>query len=155
MPTITLLLTLCFLSNSFFLSKFSALSFTPLFRGSVVFSVHNWGPFYIACRNGFLLFFPLIAFVLVWVSFPDHSLVCQLPSHHHLPVLAMPHPIPKQRVLFCFLVHHGISIWIRVGTLSPYPSWHAPSDSNSSFPLLGGMSFQQEISPKGVWAWTP
>ena len=63
---------------------------------------------------------------------PDHLLVCQLPSHHHLPVLAVPLPITKQRKLFCLLVHCGIPI------LSHYPSWHAPSSSNSSFPLLGG-----------------
>ena len=96
-------------------------------------------PFILPSVTRFLLFYPLTTFVLVWVSFPDqwvwvsfpdHSLVCQLSSHHHLPVLAMPHPIPKQRVLFWFLVHHGILIRIRMGILSYYPSWHAPNDSN-------------------------
>ena len=51
----------------------------------------------------------------------DHPLVYQLPSHHHLPVLAMPHPITRQRTLFCFLVHRGIPIQIRVGILFHYP----------------------------------
>ena len=97
-------------------------------------------PFVLSAVTGFLLFYPLTAFVLVWVPFPDHPLVCQLPSHHHLPVLAVPHPIHRQRVLFCLLAHCGIPIQIRVGILSHYPLWHAPSDSNSSFPLLGGMS---------------
>ena len=74
----------------------------------------------------------------MWVSFPDHPLVCQLPSHrHHLLVLAMPHPIPRQIVLFCFLVHRGIPIWIRMDIFSYYPQWHAPRDSNPSFPFFG------------------
>ena len=72
----------------------------------------------------------------------DHPLVCQLPSHHHLPVLAMPYPITRQRNLFCLFVHYGIPIRIRVGILSHYPLWHAPSDSNLFFPILGGMSSQ-------------
>ena len=91
--------------------------------------------------TGFLLSYPLTAFVFMWVSFPDHPLVCQLPSRRgHLLVLAMPHPIPRQKVLFCFLVHRGIPIWIRMDIFSYYPQWHAPRDSNPSFPFLGGMS---------------
>ena len=61
---------------------------------------------------------------------------------------------PNKRVLFCFLAHCGIPIQIRVDILSHYPPWHAPSDSNSSFPLLGGMSFQQDISLERAWAGT-
>ena len=45
-------------------------------------------------------------------------LVCQLSSHHHLPVLAAPLPITKQRRLFCLLAHCGILIHPRVGVLS-------------------------------------
>ena len=45
-------------------------------------------------------------------------LVCQLSSHHHLPVLAAPLPIIKQRRLFCLLAHCGILIHPRVGVLS-------------------------------------
>ena len=61
-----------------------------------------------------LLFYLSTTFVRVWVSFPDHSLVCQLPSHHHFPVLlchhhfpvlAMPYFIPRQKeCCFVFLL---------------------------------------------------
>ena len=108
------------------------------------------GPFYTACHEGFFTILPLNHFCLGMGVLSDHPLVCQLPNHHHLPMLAVPHPITKQRVLFCLLAHRGIPIRIRVGILSHYPSWYAPSDSNSSFPLLGGMSSQQDISPKRV-----
>ena len=138
----------CFCFFVFFFYFLSFLLYLSLSCFVLSLFVHGWGPFYTACLVRFLLFYPLTAFVLMWVSFPDHPLVCQLPSHHQLPVLAMPHPIPTQRVFFCFLVHCGIPIRIKVGILSHYPSWHAPSDSNSSFPFLGGMSSQQNISPE-------
>ena len=51
---------------------------------------------------------------------PDHQLVCQLLCHHHLPMLAMPHPIIGQRNLFCLLVHCGIPIWIRMDITIPH-----------------------------------
>ena len=59
-------------------------------------------PFILPAVMGFYYFTPLTIFVLAWVSFPDHALVCHLPSYHHLPVLAMPHPIPRKnsRILF-------------------------------------------------------
>ena len=140
MPTITLLLTLCFPSLVPFLSLsflFSFLSFTPFityfshifFISCFFFSPFLCSPpfspvlpplctvkalFYTACRDGFSLFCPLTAFILVQVSFPDHSLVCQLPSHHHFPVLlchhhfpmlAMPYSIPRQKeCCFVFLL---------------------------------------------------
>ena len=85
----------------------------------------------------------------------DHPLVRQLPSHHYLPVLAVPLPITRQRILFCLLIHHSIPIRNKVGILSHYPSWHASSGSNSSFPLFSGMLLQQDISLKRVWAGTP
>ena len=37
-------------------------------------------------------------------------------------------------------------VWVL--SLSSYPSWHAPSGSNSSLLFLDGMSSQQDISPK-------
>ena len=64
---------------------------------------------------------PLNHFCLSVGVLPDHPLVCQLHSHHHLPVLVMPHPITKQRVLFCLLAHRGIHIRIKVGIFSHYP----------------------------------
>ena len=104
---------------------------------------------------GFLPFYPNHFCLGVSVGvLLDHPLVCQLPSHHHLPMLAVLYPITRQRNLFCLLVHRGIPIQIRVDILFYYPSWHAPSDPNSFFPLLGGMSSQQDISPKRVWAET-
>ena len=153
MPTITLLPTLCcfFLTPSFFFLSFLLpfLSFSYSLVGllcslliflsccSVLpcspppFQYMADGPFILLATKGFYWFTGVL---------PNHPLVCQLLSHHHLPVLAVPHPITRQRVLFCLLAHHGISIWIRVDILSHYPPWHAPRDSNSSFPLLGGMS---------------
>ena len=151
MPTITLLLTLCFsfLSNSFFFSFLSFLlylslscSVLPLFCAQLIPLLY-----YLPCWV-FTILHRLTTFVLEWVLFLDHPLVCQLSSHHHLLVLAVPHLIPKQRVLFCFPVHRGIPIRIKVGILSYYLSWHAPSYSNSSFPLLGGISSQYDISPQ-------
>ena len=99
--------------------------------------MHSWAPFILPVMIGFLLFYPLTTFVLVWVSFLDHPLVCQLSNHHHLPVLAVPHPIPRQIVLFCLLAHRGIFIRIRVDIFSYCSSWHASSNSNSFFPFFG------------------
>jgi len=81
MSAITLLPTLCcFFLTPFFLSKFSSqfslfflfpygdVMFTLAFLSYcfvplvIVFPVHGGGPFYIACREGFSLFYPLIAF---------------------------------------------------------------------------------------------
>ena len=91
------------------------------------------GPF-IYCLSE--LFFTILAFNYFFmdlVVFPNHPLVCQLPSHHHLPMLAVPLPITKQTKLFCLLVHYGIFIHHSVGILSCYPSWHAPCGFSSSF----------------------
>ena len=75
----------------------------------------------------------------MWVSFPDHPLVCQLPSHRrHLLVLAMPHTIHRQRVLFLF-------------SCSP---WHSHLDKDGHFLLLSPMactSWFQPIFPFFGW----
>ena len=94
--------------------------------------------YYLPCRVFTIL--PLKRFYLGVGVLPYHPLVCQLSNHHHLPVLAVPHPITRQKVLFCLLAYRGIPIRIRMDILSHYLSWHAPSDSNSSFPILSGMS---------------
>ena len=144
-----------FLSNSFsflnFLLCFS-LSCFVVFFGIVMFS-----PAFLFCsicscarQRTLLYYLPLWVFTILPLNrfclgvnvLLDHPLGYQLPNHHHLPILVVPHPITRQRVLFCLLAHCGIPIWIRVGILSHYPSWHAPSDSNSSFPLLGDTSSQ-------------
>ena len=117
--------------------------------------VHGESPLYIAYRDGFFTILPFNYLCLDVGVLPDHPLVCLLPNHHHLPVLAVPLPITRQRKLFCLLVHHSILIHHSVHILFYYLLWHAPSGSNSSFPFLGGMSSQQDISPKRVWAGTP
>ena len=48
-----------------------------------------------------------------------------LADHH----ICVPLPITRQRELFCLLVCRGTLFMLRCGCLlSPYPSWHAPSD---------------------------
>ena len=103
-------------------------------------TVHDEGSLYTACRGWFFTISPFNHFCLSVGVLLDHPLVCQLPSHHHLPVLAVSLPITKQRKLLCLPIHRDILIWNKVGILSHYPSWHAPNGSNSPFPLLGGMS---------------
>ena len=157
MSTTTLLPILCF-SFSFFLSfllcfyslvpslffYFSIVKFSPAVLFRVLIMPHcAWRRLLLYCLLwSVFTILPIDCFCLGVGVLPDHPLVCQLPNQHHLPMLAVPHPITRQRVLFCLLAHCGILIWIRVGILSHYPSWHAPSDSNSFFPLLGDMSSQ-------------
>ena len=125
MPTITLLITLCFsflVPFSFLNFLFSLLSFTHFLTSfSLVFiSLVLCSPlFSLLCTaktlfilptvTDFLLFYPLTAFVLVWVSYQDYSLVSRLPIYHHLPMLAVPHPIPRQKsfVLFSYSLWHS------------------------------------------------
>ena len=162
MPTIILLLTLyfSFLSNSFFfLSKFFALSFALLFYCPLwccyAIPYYAWlSPFYTTCHtchDWIFTILPLNRFCLdVGVlSRPPTSLSTAQP----LPPLtcashATPHSQTKSLILFsCSLC---IPIWIRMDIFSYYPQWHASRDSNPSFPFLGGMSSQQDISPKRV-----
>ena len=117
-------------------------------------TMHNKGPLYTACHDRSFTILPFNYFCLDVGVLSDHPLVCQLPSHHHLLVLALPLSITRQRKLFCLLVHRVILIHHSVGILSYYPSWHAPSGSNSSFPLLGGMSSQRTFPPK-EFEWEP
>ena len=66
-----------------------------------------------------LLFYLSTTFVWVWVSFLDHSLVCQLPRHHHFPVLAVPRSIPRQKSVVLF----------------SYSPWHSHPDKSWAFSL--------------------
>ena len=87
--------------------------------------VHSKDPF-IYCLPW--LVFTILAsnhFCLVWSVPPDHSLICQLSSHHYLPVLLCHSPLPDKEGYFVLLVHCDI--------LSCYPSRHAPCGSSSSF----------------------
>ena len=119
----------------------------------ILFSVHSKGSFIEPTVTGIYCFSlkPLTAFV--WCGCPYRPLTGhQWFSHHHLPVLAVPLPSARQRRLFCLLACYGFSTHysVCVCVLSLYPSWHAPSGSISSLLLLGGMSSQQDISPKRV-----
>ena len=101
------------------------------------------------------LFFTILAFNYFCLDLgvlPNHPLVCQLLNHHHLLVLAVPLPITRQRKLVCLLVHHGILIHHSVGILSCYPSWHAPSGSNSSS-LFWVVCHPNRIFPPKEFEW--
>ena len=105
------------------------------------------GPLYRTCRDQYLLFQPLTAFVQC--GCPYRPLTGhQLFNHHHLFVLAVPLHSARQRRLFCMFACCGFTTHYNVCALFPYPSWHTPSGSNLSLLLLGGMSSQQDISPK-------
>ena len=89
---------------------------------TIVVTMHDGVSLYTVCRDWYFTISPFNHFCLGMGVLPDHPLVCQLPNHHHLPVLAMPYPITRQRILFYLLFHSGISIQIRVGILSHYLS---------------------------------
>ena len=57
-------------------------------------------------------------------------------------------PLPDKEGYFVCLLVVAFSTCYSVCALSLYPSWHAPSGSNSSLLLLGGMLSQQDISQK-------
>ena len=145
MPAILLPLSV-FLSNSLSFSQFCYFAF-PLFSFlvlarvmlyfwcygdvivvmccdtmTIVVTMHDGVSLYTVCRDWYFTISPFNHFCLGMGVLPDHPLVCQLPNHHHLPVLAMPYPITRQRILFYLLFHRGISIQIRVGILSHYLS---------------------------------
>ena len=62
---------------------------------------------------------------------------------------------PNKRKLFCLFVCHDTLFLLWCGyLLSLYPSWHAPSGSNSALLILGDMSSQQDTSPKRTQART-
>ena len=84
-------------------------------------AVHGNSPLYNACRGWILLFQPLITFVWFGYSYRP-SLVCQSLSHYHLPVLAVPLLITRQRRLFCSFVCRGTLTCYDVGALSLSPS---------------------------------
>ena len=55
----------------------------------------------------------------------------------------------KKTILFvCLFAVAPLPATVWILSLSLYPSWYAPSGSNSSLLLLGDMSSQQDISPK-------
>ena len=171
MPTITLLLIFSvFLFNSLFLSNFYVLSFTPFLASFSLYSLLFPFVAVVLLLLHYAQLRPLL-YCLPWQVFTI------LPLNHFCPGIgvlpkppiglsaAQPSPLTCasratshsqiKESHFVFFAHHGIPIRIRVGILSYYLSWHASSDSNLSFPLLGGMSSQQDISPKKVWAGTP
>ena len=155
------ILSLCFLSLFFIFFLFS---FFFLFFSQCLFpccdsllevtitviippTVHDKGPLYNVCRDQLLLFQPLTTFVWSGCHYQP-PLVRQSLNHHHLPVLAVPFLITRQKRLFCLFVCRGTFTYYGVSVFSLYPSWHTPSGSSSSLLLLSGMSSQQDISTK-------
>ena len=86
-----------------FFFLFFFFSFFFLFLPSSSHCARLW-PFYIACSDMICHFYPLTAFGLLWVSFQDCPLVCQLSSHHHCTMLATPRLIFRQK-WFCFVFY--------------------------------------------------
>ena len=104
LPNFFLIFFATFLSHSFLLISLCylmCLPFPPLLctAKALLYCLPWW----------VLLFYPLTTFIRVWMSFPDHPLVCQLSSHHHFHVLAMPRSTPKQNnvVLFSCSPQHS------------------------------------------------
>ena len=100
-------------------------------------------PFIVSAMTGFYYFGPQQPLSGLGVLADYHQSVC------------VPLPIAKQRktILFVCLLWHPFLLWSRC-LLSPYPSWHAPSGSNSALLVLGGMPSQQDTSPKRAQAGT-
>ena len=92
---------------------------------------------------------------LVWMSLPTTtSLSDTQPTPLTCAGYAIPHHQTKKTIMFVCLSWHSYLLRCRY-SFSPYPSWHAPSGSNSPLLLLDNMSSQQDISPKRAWAGTP
>ena len=116
------------LSFFLFLSLFSLLFFPCYFLTCFLFSLLFRSCFFLpllpCTAKAFLyylpwwvlLFYPLTTFGLVWVSFPDHPLICWLLNQHHYPALATPCLNSRQKeFLFYFLAFCGIPLRIRIG----------------------------------------
>ena len=114
------------------------------------FLVHNKGSFIELAVTG-IYCLALNCLCLVWVSLltTHWSSVVQPP-----PITRAGYAIPlcqtKKAILFVCLLWLFLLVTMCVLSLSLYPSWHAPGGSNSSLFLLGGMSSQQDISPKRI-----
>ena len=141
--TLTLYLFLSFSSNippfCFFLlilGFYSLVFHVPLV---VLMSslVHGKGPFIVPTMTGFYYFDPQQPLSGLGVLANHHWFVC------------VPLPIAKRKktIFFVYLSWYLFLLWCGC-LLSPYPSLHASSDSNSALLLLGGMSSQQDTSPK-------
>ena len=100
---------------------------------------------FISCLSW--LAFTILAFnylCLVWVYLPTTTSSSVLVASLLLP--------DKEDYFVCSFAVAPLptTVWV----LSFYPSWHAPSDFNSSLLLLGGVSSQHDIFPKKAWAGT-
>ena len=127
-----LFLNTCFLFPSFKIPNFLILFFLSS-------CTRQKAPFIVSAVTGFYYFGPQQPLSGLGVLANHHWSVC------------VPLPIAKQRktILFVCLPWHPFLLWSEC-LLSPYPSWYTPSGSNSTLLLLGGMSFQQNTSPKRV-----
>ena len=132
-------LLLLFLNTCFLFPGFQIPNIVVL----VLLPVHGKGPFIMSAMTGFYYFGP---------QQPLSSLGV-LADHHWSVCVPLPIAIQKKTILFVYLPWHPFLLWS--GCLfSPYPSWHAPSSSNSVLLLLGGISSQQDTSPKKARAET-
>ena len=105
--------------------------------------VHGKGPFIVPAVTGFYYF----------VTQQPLSGLGVLADHHWSVCVPLPIARQKETILFVCLPWHPFLLWSGC-LLSPYPSWHAPNGSNSALLLLGGMSSQQDTSPKRAQAGT-
>ena len=126
----------CFLT--FFLLYFS-LVFFPCFFDPLFWA--QWRSSYSACRDQILLFFLLTTFV--WCGCTYRPLLVHL---HHPPQLQT----KKKR--FYLLACCGTLPCYSVGVSLSNPHGMHLTVPPSTLPLLGGMSFQQDVPPKRTWA---
>ena len=146
MPTILILTLFSFFSSHSFLFLFPGFySPIPISSSRFLFfsppPFHGKTLFYSACCDRILLFQPLTSFV--------QSRCTSQPSLFRL--CATPHHQTKKGILFAWLPWHPFLL--RFGFfLSPYPSWHTPSGSNSAC-LFWVVSHLNRTPPRNSLSW--
>ena len=96
--------------------------------------------FYSACHDRILLYQPLTTFV-------QFGCTCRRPFDR---LYAAPYHQTKKTILFVSLPWHPFLL--RCGCLlSLYPSWHAPSGSNSTLPVQVVCHPNKTLPPKEPW----
>ena len=100
--------------------------------------MHGKGPLYIACRDWLFTILAFNYLCLVWVSLPTIiGLSIVQPPPLACAGCAIPYYQTKKIILFACSSWRYYPPWC--GNLFCYPSWHAPSGSNSSLLRLSGM----------------
>ena len=107
-------------------------------------------PYILPAATGFLLFYPLTTFVWVWVSFQTTHWFVSCPATTTYLCWLRHSPLLDKEIYFvCLFTVAFLSATVWIFSFTNL-SWNAPSGSNLSFSLLGGMSSQQDISSKRV-----